>query len=337
MAQYIAGKKIFAVQKFPLVLMLEPLHRCNLRCGGCGRIREYADTLNQELSVEECIDSVKECDAPIVSICGGEPLIYKGIAELVDKVLQLGKYIYLCTNGQLLEEKLGLFEELAKTNRLVKQRVFWNVHLDGTAAQHDSITGQAGSFAKALAGIAAARRAGFYVYTNSTLYKQSSVDDLLALAEVLSERKIDGMMIAPGYGYDVLQSDVSSLSENEFFLTRRETYKMFQEIRWRMRRFRLTATPVYFDFLCGERDLPCAAWANPTRNIKGWKGPCYLITDKHYAGYRELIEQTDWTNFGFGRDDRCKDCLMHCGYEPAAVLFGNRFRDLIRTALWQLQ
>lgn len=338
MARYIACQKICRVPKFPLVLMLEPLHRCNLRCSGCGRIREYADTLNQELSVEECLESVKECNAPIVSICGGEPLIYQNIAELVERILQLGKFIYLCTNGQLLEEKLGIFTGLAAVNRLVKKRLYWNVHLDGTAAFHDGITGKPGSFDKAVAGIAAAKHAGFYVYTNSTLYRQhgveSSVEDLAKLGEILLPLKIDGMMVAPGYGYAAVQSS------EEFFLTREDTHKIFRSIRERMRQspktLRLTATPVFMDFLCGERELPCAAWANPTRNIRGWKSPCYLITDRHFETYRALIDGTDWTKIGFGSDVRCTDCLMHCGYEPAAVLFGTRLSDLIRTAVWQL-
>ncbi|GHT13280.1 hopanoid biosynthesis associated radical SAM protein HpnH [Planctomycetales bacterium] len=337
MARYIAGKKLFtANKKFPLVLMLEPLHRCNLHCTGCGRIREYAGTLHQELTVNECLDAVRECNAPIVSICGGEPLIYKDIAELVDRILNDGRFIYLCTNGQLLEEKLGIFEQLAVSNRLVKKRLYWNVHLDGTAVVHDAITERQGSFDKALCGIAAAKQSGFRVYTNSTLYKQSTVDDLIHLAETLTARHIDGMMIAPGYGYDAVQQDKLQNAES-FFLTRSETHRLFQEIRQRMRRFPLTATPVFSDYLCGERELPCAAWANPTRNIKGWRSPCYLIADTHYPSYQELLDKTDWTAIGFGKNVRCADCLMHCGYEPAAVLFGNRLRDLMRTAVWQMR
>jgi hopanoid biosynthesis associated radical SAM protein HpnH len=333
MARYIAGKKIAGVPKFPLVLMLEPLHRCNLHCSGCGRIREYADVLNQELSVGQCLDSIQECNAPIVSICGGEPLIYKDIVELADKTLQLGKHIYLCTNGQVLSEKMDDFVKLAQKNRLAQRRLYWNVHLDGTAAVHDKVVERGGAFDKALAGIQAAKAAGFFVYTNSTLYQQSSVEDFINLAETLTALRIDGMMIAPGYGYDAVKDDTKN--GESFFLKREETYRLFQDIRSKMSRYRLTATPVFFDFLCGERELPCAAWANPTRNVKGWKAPCYLITDKHCATYRELIETTDWSKIGLGKDERCRDCLMHCGYEPAAVLFGNRWSDVLRTALWQ--
>lgn len=324
-------QKTGGIKKFPLVLMLEPLHACNLRCSGCGRIREYAETMHRQLSVEDCLASVDECGAPVVSICGGEPLIYNGLPELVDKTLQKGKHIYLCTNGTLLEEKLGEFIDLARRNRRTKSRLYWNIHLDGTAAVHDAVTEKPGTFAKALAGIAAVKKAGFYAYTNTTLYKTSNIADLTVLAEELRRIKIDGMMIAPGYGYDSVQKS------DPFFLNRQEIYDIFKEIREKMKPYRITATPVYLDFLCGTRHLPCAAWANPTRNISGWKSPCYLITDKHYETYHEFLRQTDWTKIGFGSDPRCTDCMMHCGYEPAAVLFGNTFRDLLRTACWQLR
>ena len=309
--------------------MLEPLHACNLKCSGCGRIREYADTLGQRLSVDECLHAVAECDAPIVSICGGEPLLYAEIVELTDKILRLGKHIYLCTNGILLEEKISDFVQLAKRNRRTKSRLYWNVHLDGTAAVHDAIAGKPGTFAQALSGITAAKKAGFYVYTNTTLYKTAKVSDMVALAEQLQAVGIDGMMIAPGYGYDAVQNE-------PFFLNRAEIHEMFREIRKEMSRFRMTATPLYLDYLCGERELPCAAWANPTRNVKGWKSPCYLVTDRHFDSFQEFMQQTDWHAIGLGKDPRCRDCMMHCGYEPAAVLFGNRFRDLLRTARWQL-
>ena len=331
MATYMLRKKIGGIQKFPLVLMLEPLHACNLQCNGCGRIREYADTLGQRLSVEECLRAVLECDAPIVSICGGEPLLYPDIVELTDKILALGKHIYLCTNGILLEEKLGSFVQLVKHNRRTTSRLYWNVHLDGTADVHDSIVGQPGTFDKALSGITAAKRAEFYVYTNTTLYKGGgAVSDLIALAERLQSVKIDGMMIAPGYGYDAVRND-------PFFLNRTEIHDLFKEIRQEMKQYRITATPVYLDFLCGDRQLPCAAWANPTRNVRGWKSPCYLVTDRHCETFRDFMQSTDWSNIGFGNDPRCQNCMMHCGYEPAAVLFGNRLRDLVRVTLWQFR
>ena len=342
MATYMLQKKLSGTKKFPLVLMLEPLHACNLKCSGCGRIREYADTLGQRLSVNECLHAVAECGAPIVSICGGEPLLYPDIVELTDKILGLGKHIYLCTNGILLEEKLGDFVQLAQQNRRVKNRLYWNVHLDGTNEVHDAIVEKPGTFDRAFSGIIAAKKADFHVYTNTTLYKTSSVDDLVGLAETLHFSslltrfrifgcKIDGMMIAPGYGYDAVQSD------KPFFLNRAEIHELFKEIRLRMKRYRLTATPLYMDFLCGKRELPCASWANPTYNVRGWKAPCYLMTDRHYNTFAEFMQETDWSRIGLGNDPRCQDCMMHCGYEPAAVLFGNRWRDLLRMALWQFR
>jgi len=365
MATYMLRKRLSGARKggtakFPLVLMLEPLHACNLKCSGCGRIREYADTLGQRLSVDECLQAVKECGAPIVSICGGEPLLYPDIVELTDKILQLGKHIYLCTNGVLLAEKLNEFVELAKRNRRVKSRLYWNVHLDGTATVHDAIVEKPGTYSKVFWGIWAAKSEGFYVYTNTTLYKKSSVDDLVSLAQILHYDpiggphllfqklkiliirggiQIDGMMIAPGYGYDAVAKDhphPSKGGELSFFLNRAEIHELFREIRQKMKKYRITATPIYMDFLCGERELPCAAWANPTYNVRGWKAPCYLVTDKHYKTFQEFMEQTDWSKIGLGNDPRCQDCMMHCGYEPAAVLFGNRLRDLVRMALWQI-
>jgi hopanoid biosynthesis associated radical SAM protein HpnH len=330
MAAYMLRKKITGTQKFPLVLILEPLHACNLQCSGCGRIREYADTLGQRLSVEECLSAVRECDAPIVSICGGEPLLYADIVELTHRILQLGKHVYLCTNGVLLEEKLDGFVQLATQNRRGKSRLYWNVHLDGTADVHDAIVEKPGTFDRALSGITAAKKRGFYVYTNSTLYKTSAVSDLVALAEQLHAIHIDGMMIAPGYGYDAVQRDVP------FFLNRTEIHELFSEIQQKMSRYRITATPIYLDFLCGKRQLPCAAWANPTRNVKGWKSPCYLMTDRHDKTFQDFMQNTDWSTIGLGNDPRCQDCMMHCGYEPAAVLLGNRLRDFLRMAWWQM-
>jgi len=322
-------RKFFGPKKYPLVLMLEPLHACNLHCSGCGRIREYADTLGQQLSVDDCVQAVKDCGTPIVSICGGEPLIYSGIVELTDRLLRLGKHIYLCTNGQLLDKKLGEFVELSKRNKFVKKRLYWNIHLDGTADIHDAITGKTGSYETSLAGIIAVKKMGYYAYTNTTIYRGTMAEQFIPFAEQLTDAGIDGMMFAPAFGYEAVENA-------HLFLNSDEVHRMFKEIREKLGKYRLTATPLYLDFLCGERQLPCAAWANPTFNVKGWKAPCYLLTDRHYPTYKEFIEETDWNRIGPGKDDRCENCLMHCGFEPAAVLFGNSLRDLLRLALWQL-
>ncbi len=339
MGRYIAARKVRGTKYFPLVLMLEPLHACNLHCSGCGRVREYADTAHLRMSLDECLGAVEECGAPTVSICGGEPLIYPEIIDLVDRTLALGKHIYLCTNGQLLAEKIDRFTDLGKRNRHAYGRLFWNVHLDGMEATHDRIVEKPGAFAKAVDGIQKAKKAGFRVYTNTTLYKNTGVDELVELGDFLAKRRVDGLMIAPAYGYEAVRETLP-IPENgqseSFFLTRKETHARFREIRERMKGFRLTATPIFLDFLCGDLELPCAAWANPTRNVKGWKGPCYLVTDKHFATYRELIEQTDWNRIGPGKDPRCEHCLMHCGFEPAAVLCGGGIARMIRMAVWQM-
>lgn len=327
LAGYLLRKKLGGQAKFPMVLMLEPLHACNLKCTGCGRIREYADTFKLRLSLQQCLDSVEECGAPVVSVCGGEPLIYPEIVPLLEQIIAGGRHAYLCTNGVFLEKKLP---ELPRSNRL-----FINVHLDGMEATHDRLVEREGVFATAVAGIRAAKAAGYYVYTNTTVYLQTDMHEIAVLFDYLTELGVDGMMLSPAYGYEAVTADRSE--DERLFLSRDEINVKFREAERLLRGHRLTSTPAYLDFLCGRRELPCAAWANPTRNIRGWKGPCYLITDAHYDSYAELIEKTDWQAVGPGRDPRCAHCMTHCGFEPSAVLYGNRgIRDFVRLALWQM-
>jgi hopanoid biosynthesis associated radical SAM protein HpnH len=327
---YILRKKLAGVQKFPLVLMLEPLHACNLSCVGCGRIREYADTINSnpKLSIDQCLDAIAECGAPVVSICGGEPLIYPGIEELVGKVLAGRKHIYLCTNGLLLESKLHGFPP--------SQRLLLNVHLDGMESTHDRAVGREGVFSRAIAGIRAAKVAGFRVCTNTTVYKHTDMHEIAVLFEYLTELGVDGLMISPAYDYQAVRQ-ANPAGAEQIFMTRRQVHEKFRRARPLLQRFKLTASPIYMDFLCGRRELPCAAWANPTYNVRGWRGPCYLIADAHYRSYRELLEETDWERLGPARDPRCAHCLVHYGFEPAAVLAANkRFRDILKMAVWQM-
>ena len=328
MAGYLLKKKLAGEKRFPLVLMLEPLHACNLTCSGCGRIREYADTIRQKLSVEECLNSVDECGAPIVSMCGGEPLIYPGVEELVAKIIQRRKHVYLCTNGLTLAEKLPGFRP--------SSRLFINVHVDGMEGTHDAIVQRQGVFAKAVEGIEAAKAAGFMVCTNTTVYRQTDVHEIAVLFEYLTELGVDGLMISPSYGYQAVH-DASPSCAEDLFMRREEIHEKFRLAEKLLSRFKLVTSPVYLDFLAGRRDLSCAAWANPTRNVLGWKGPCYLVTDAHYDTYRELVESTDWSRLGPGNDPRCEHCLVHCGFEPAAVLAANRaLRDMLRMAVWQM-
>lgn len=324
MTGYLLRNRLAGRKRFPLVLMLEPLHACNLKCAGCGRIREYAASLRESLSVEQCLAAVDECPAPVVSICGGEPLIYPGIEQLVAETLRRRKHIYLCTNGVLLAKKLAGFRPTS--------RLSFNVHLDGMEATHDAMAGRAGVFSDAVEGIRAAKRAGFLVCTNTTLYRQTDLHEIVVLFEYLTELGVDGLMLSPAYGYEAVQAS----GDSGLFMTREEIQARFREARGLLGRFRLTTTPPYLDFLCGDRDLQCAAWANPTRNVQGWKGPCYLITDRHYSSYRELIESTAWDQFGGDGDPRCRNCMVHCGYEPAAVFAARGLRDMLRMAFWQL-
>ena len=328
MTGYLLKKKLSGQARFPLVLMLEPLHACNLNCVGCGRIREYAGTVNRSLSVADCLDAVDECGSPVVSICGGEPLIYPGLKELTDKILARKKHIYLCTNGLLLEEKLELFQP--------STRFFINVHIDGMEVTHDAITGRQGVFNRALAGIRAAKEAGFLVYTNTTLYRETDPHEIAVLFDYLTEFGVDGFMISPAYGYEAVRTSETASGES-IFMTREEVHAKFRRARPLLDRFKLVTSPLYLDFLSGRRELPCAAWANPTRNVLGWKGPCYLITDGHFDSYAELTESTDWDSLGPGADPRCEHCLVHCGFEPAAVLSANKsIRDVLKMALWQV-
>lgn len=328
MTGYLLRKKLAGQKRFPLVLMLEPLHACNLRCTGCGRIREYADWAKYRLSVDDCMTALADCGAPIVSICGGEPLIYPEIQELVDRILARGKHIYLCTNGLQLEEKLGLFKP--------SDRLFINVHLDGMEATHDALVQRQGVFAKAVAGLRAAKAAGFMVCTNTTVYRETDIHEIAVLFEYLSQFNVDGFMLSPAYGYEAVYDNCHDRAK-EIFMTRQEIHDKFREARDMLSHYRLITSPVYFDFLCGERELTCAAWANPTYNIRGWKGPCYLMTDAHYASYGELLSATDWETLGRGGDPRCEHCLVHCGFEPAAVFEANRhIRDMLKMAVWQM-
>lgn len=310
-------------KRFPLVLMLEPLHACNLTCTGCGRIREYESTIAQTLTVEQCLGAVDECGAPVVSICGGEPMLYAKMGELVRGILARNRHIYLCTNGMFIRKKLAEYTP--------DSRFFFNVHLDGMEKTHDLCVEKEGVFREAIEGVKAAKAAGFKVCTNTTVYAQTDMAEVEELFDYLKQFGVDGHMLAPAYGY-------SSVDDREIFMTRDDVNEKFRDIDRLQERFPLNNTPVYFDFLKGERDLPCTAWGNPTYNIKGWKGPCYLITDAHYKTFEELMTKTPWEHYGAGADPRCEHCMMHCGYEPSAALGINaKVSDNFRLMKWALR
>ncbi len=322
MSRYIAGKRLRGVDKFPLVMMLEPLHACNLTCTGCGRIREYADTIREKLTVEQCLKALDECGAPVVSICGGEPMIYPDLGRLVHEILDRKKHIYLCTNGMFIRKRLHEFKP--------SSRLFLNVHLDGLEKTHDLCVEREGVFRQAIDGIKAAKDAGFLVCTNTTIFKGTDLHEIRELFEYLCELRVDGFMISPAYSYAAVQS-------KEIFMSRNDIREKFRTARNLLEEFQLMTSPIYLEFLSGERDMMCTAWGNPTFNPRGWKGPCYLMTDEHHATFKDLIEKTPWEKYGHGRDPRCADCMVHAGYEPSAVLGANRkLGDSWKLLKWQL-
>lgn len=319
MVHYLFKMKASGQERFPLVLMLEPTHRCNLACSGCGRIREYHDTINLEMTLEECLRSVDESGPPVITITGGEPLLYPPVAELVKGVLDRGKHVYFCTNGLLLEESLDHFRP--------SPRFTWNIHFDGTEAVHDRIICREGGFRKALAGLRAAKTRGFRVSTNTTVYRETDVDDLEALFGQLASEGIDGILVAPGFSYEEVLRDV--------FLSRREIMEKFKRIATWQHRFPLISNPLYLEFLTGARTLQCTPWGNPTRNPRGWKSPCYLITDRHYSTFSQLMRYTDWDYYVSGKDPRCAQCMVHCGFEPTVVR-QMKGLDILKMALWNI-
>ena len=309
-------------KRFPIVLMLEPLHACNLTCTGCGRIREYESSITDQLPLEQCLRAIDECGAPIVAIAGGEPFLYRDIVPLTNQTLQRGKHIYLCTNGMFLRKRVNEFTP--------SPRFFFNVHLDGLEANHDLAVERPGVFKEAVEGIKAAKALGFKVCTNTTVYQETDMKEIWELFAFLETLGVDGHQIAPAYGY-------SAVNDREIFLTRDEILLKFATIDKMAERFPINNSPLYLDFLRGERELPCTAWGNPTYNTKGWKGPCYLITDSHHETFEDLMTRTPWESYGAGNDPRCEHCMCHVGYEASAALGVNaRLGDSLKMLLWQL-
>jgi hopanoid biosynthesis associated radical SAM protein HpnH len=321
-ARYIGRQKKADVKRFPLVLMLEPLHACNLTCTGCGRIREYRDTIKEIVPLERCLAAIDECNAPVVSICGGEPLLYPQIGELVEQTLKRGRVVYLCTNGQVLKKKLSIFRPHPFFNI--------NVHIDGPEKTHDAVVERPGAYAKAIDAIRAALAEGFTVCTNTTVYKQTSVEDIASLVGELDRMGVNGILLSPSYGY-------ADVDDQSVFLTRTEIIEKFRRLRPVGKGRRIWSTPLYLDFLSGNRSFTCTPWGNVTYNIKGWKAPCYLMTDRHFETFADFMERVDWKRYGPGRDPRCEHCMVHSGFEATVALeAGSSVKDAIRMARWTL-
>jgi hopanoid biosynthesis associated radical SAM protein HpnH len=304
-ARYIFVQRWRGVKKFPLVLMLEPLFRCNLACAGCGKIQYPEEILRKRLSPQECEEAAVECGAPVVSIAGGEPLIHPEMPEIVERLIKRKRFVYLCTNAILLVKKLKDYRPSPYFR--------FSIHLDGLEETHDRAVCRKGVFQLAVEGIRAAKRAGFSVSTNTTIFLGADPNEFRRFFDFLTDLGVDGMMISPGYPYE-------KAPDQEHFLKREQTKALFRQIldhadpRWRFNH-----STFYLEFLMGIRDYRCTAWGNPTRNIFGWQRPCYLMSDGYAKTFKELIEETPWEQYGTGRDPRCADCMVHCGYEPTAV------------------
>jgi hopanoid biosynthesis associated radical SAM protein HpnH len=304
---YVVRQQIAGRRRYPLVLMLEPLFRCNLACSGCGKIDYPEEILNQRLSVEACLAAVDECGAPVVSIAGGEPLLHKEIDAVVAGIVARRKFVYLCTNALLLHKRLDLFRP--------SPYFVWSVHLDGDRGMHDHSVCQDGVFERAAAAIQAAKARGFRVNINCTLFNDADPERVARFFDSVARLGVDGITVSPGYAYERAPDQVH-------FLTRARTKQLFRDIFRRGRRSRawsFSQSSLYLDFLAGNREYRCTPWGNPTRNVFGWQRPCYLLGEGYARTFRELMDETDWDAYGTGNYEKCADCMVHSGYEATAV------------------
>lgn len=324
-ASYVLRQKLRRVERYPLVLMLEPLFRCNLACAGCGKIQHPVEVLRRHLTPEECFRAADECGAPIVSIPGGEPLLHPQIDEIVAGLVARRRYVYLCTNAILLEKHLPRF--------VPSKYLTFSVHLDGPRAEHDAAVCREGVHDAAIQAIRAAVAAGFRVTTNTTLFNHADPARVREMFDTLSDLGVEGMMLSPGYPYE-------KAPDQEHFLHRRETVSLFQGIfRSARSRWKFNQSPLFLEFLQGLWDLECTPWGSPTYNLFGWQRPCYLLQEGYVSSFRELLETTDWTRYGRrSGNPKCTDCMVHCGHEPTAVAetFGSLrgFARVVRRTLF---
>ncbi len=305
-ASYVVAQKLRRRKRYPLVLMLEPLLRCNLACAGCGKIQHPPDVLRRELSVTDCLAAAEECGAPIVSIAGGEPLLHAQIDEIVSGMVAQRRFVYLCTNGLRLEESLPRFQPSC--------RLSFSVHLDGPRLLHDRAVCREGTYTIATEAIRAAVSAGFRVTTNTTIYDTAAPEAYHEFFDELMRLGVEGMMISPGYAYE-------KAPDQDHFLRRENTIDFFRRLMKKApRRWRFNQSPVFLEFLQGLWDLPCTPWGNPTYNLFGWQRPCYLLDAGYAANFSELLQETPWQAYGrHSGNPQCRDCMVHCGYEPSAV------------------
>ena len=305
---YLMKQRIKGVKKFPLIVELEPLFACNLACAGCGKIQHPASILKQRMPVEQAIGAIEECGAPMVSIAGGEPLMHPQIDEIVRQLIKRKKFVYLCTNALLLPRHIDKFKP--------SPYFAWVVHIDGLQKRHDESVCKEGGFDGAVEAVKLAKERGFKVHTNSTFFNNDSPQDVIDVLNYLNdELGVDQMMISPAYAYE-------KAPDQDHFLGVTQTRELFAKAfgNGNRKRWRFNHTPLFLDFLEGKADFDCTAWGIPSYSLFGWQRPCYLMNDGYVKTYKELVETTEWEKYGRGRDERCSNCMAHCGYEPTAVL-----------------
>ncbi|GAB4183320.1 MAG: adenosyl-hopene transferase HpnH [Wenzhouxiangellaceae bacterium] len=318
--KYIVQQKLKGNRRYPLVLMLEPLFQCNLACAGCGKIDYPKEILQRRMSVADALRAVDECDAPVVSIPGGEPLIHKDLPEIVEGIVARKKFVYLCTNALLLEKKIDLYRPTPYFT--------WSIHLDGLQDEHDRSVCQEGVFEKAVKAIRLALERGFRVTINCTLFDGEIPERVAEFFDYCMELGIEGITVSPGYSYQ-------RAPRQDVFLPRVRSKQLFRDIfrqgRQAGRRWQFNHSSLYLDFLAGNQTYQCTPWSNPTYNVFGWQKPCYLLVDEGYAdSYQALMDETDWDGYGSGRNPKCDNCMAHCGYEGTAVddLFSHPLKAL---------
>jgi hopanoid biosynthesis associated radical SAM protein HpnH len=308
LGSFLMKQKLLRRDKFALLVELEPLFACNLKCAGCGKIQQPHTLLKQRMPVEQAVAAIEESGAPMVSIAGGEPLMHPQIDEIVRQLLDRKKIVFLCTNAVLMPKHLHKFTP--------HRNFAWMVHIDGLRERHDQSVAKVGVFDQAVAAIKQAQAAGFRVMTNTTFFNTDTPQDVIDILDYLNdELRVDNMQISPGYAYE-------KAPDQEHWLGVEETRQLFAKAFAgnRRRRWRLNHSPIFLDFLEGKRELACTAWGIPSYSLLGWQRPCYLLADGYAKTYQELITETDWDSFGRGKDDRCANCMAHCGYEPTAVI-----------------
>ncbi|HPI62488.1 MAG TPA: adenosyl-hopene transferase HpnH [Alphaproteobacteria bacterium] len=303
---YIMKQRLKGVKKYPLVLMLEPLFRCNLACSGCGKIDYPDEILNKRLSLKECLDAVDECGAPIVSIPGGEPLLHKEMGEIVAGIVARKKFVYLCTNALLLEKKMDLFKP--------SPYLTFSIHLDGLKEEHDKSVCQDGVFDRCVSAIKEAKKRGFRVNVNCTLFNNANPERVIAFFDWCKQEKIDGITVSPGYAYE-------RAPDQGHFLNRLQTKELFRNVLKdsKKKKWDFSQSMMFLDFLAGNQSYHCTPWSNPTRNVFGWQRPCYLLGEGYAESFKELMSTTNWDSYGTGNYEKCADCMVHCGYEGSAI------------------